>query len=239
MEMETKYLLLSIAVATLGFLLWYALSTSLRLPKSFQIQYDVNGPYVRRIIRRRIAAFIIYGVIPIILIFSFSFLEVSKLSDLNINFNWNDNVMKWILILLPIIILFNWRGAGSRYNLTEYPEIRVSRWTPSMLIFNALSWLLYLVALEFVFRGMLLQSALLVTENEWAAIIIAAGIYSMIHYYKNNQLAGQAVPFSAILCYVTLDCDGSLLPAIFVHFVGGQITEILAISRHPEIKIET
>lgn len=237
--METTYLLLSIAVATLGFLLWYALCSSLRLPKGFQIQFDINRPYARRIFRRRIMGFLIYGLLPWLLIFRWNMLGDVSLEDLKVSFEWNARVTKWVLIFLPLLIVFNLRGAGSRYNLTEYPEIRVTIWTPSLLVWNAISWLLYLVALEFTYRGLLLQSSLMVTGSEWMAIVISVGIYSMIHYFKNNQLSVFAVPFSAILCYATLDSGGSLIPAILVHFVGGQITEWLAISKHPEIKFET
>ncbi len=236
--METTYLLLSVAVATLGFLLWYGLSSSLRLPKSFQIQFDINQAYAGRIMRRRIVGFVIYGLIPWLLIFKLNVLGNVSPEDLKVSFEWNNRVTRWVLIFLPLLILFNIRGAGSRYNLTEYPEIRVTIWTRSLVFWNAVSWFLYLVALEYTYRGLLLQSSLMVTGSDWMAIVISVGIYSMIHYFKNNQLSVFAVPFSAILCYATLDCDGSLIPAIVVHFVGGQITEWLAISKHPEIKFE-
>jgi len=235
--MEIKYLLLSLLTATVGFIIWYALCSSIRLPKSFQIQFDINGPYVRRILRRRVLGFLIYFLVPYLLIFHWNVLGQVSWSDLNISFEWNAMVIRWVLIFSVLILLLSWFGAGSRYNLTEYPEIRVTRWTPSLLLFSALSWLLYLLALEFLFRGLVLQSALMYTGVEWMAIAISAGLYGMIQYFKNNQIAVFAIPLAVLTCYATLD-SGSLIPALFLHFVGGQVTEWLAIAKHPEIHFE-
>jgi membrane protease YdiL (CAAX protease family) len=236
--METKYLLLSLITATAGFILWYALSSSLRLPKTFQIQYDVNTSYFNRILRRRLAGFLIYGLIPWLLIFHWKVIGEVSLSDLLISFEWNSQVTFWVLILIPVSVIYNWINAGKRYNQIEYPEIRVTIWTPWLMVVSAFFWIIYLAALEFLFRGLVLSSVYLNTNNIWAAILISTGLYAMIHYFKDNRIALFCIPYGLVMAYVTLD-SGSLLPAILVHIVGGLVNEWVAIAKHPETKFQT
>lgn len=236
--MESTYVFLSILLATLGFLLWYAISSSLRLPKSFQIHYDVNRSYFNRILRRRLAGFLIFGLLPVLLIFYWKVLGDVSLQDLNISFAWKEGVSFWVLILVPLSMLFGLISAGRGNNLVEYPEIRVTIWTPYLVFLSALYWILYLVALEFLFRGLLLQSVLLETRSTWMAILISTGLYAMIHYFKDNRISILSIPYGLIAAYVTLD-TGSLLPTIFMHAIGGLVTEWLAIYKHPELQFRS
>lgn len=235
--MKTGYLILALLNGTLGFMLWYALSSSLGLPKSFQIQYDINVSYFRRILRRRFAGFLIYGVLPLVLIFKFNVLGEVAFADLGISFRWDNRVAMWLAILLPITLVINLLSARSRETLINYPEIRVTIWTPRMLFMSALYWIMYLVAMEFLYRGLILQSLFMNTGNVWWTIIISACLYAMIHYFKDNRISVMSLPYGLIMAYATLD-SGSLLPTILVHVIGGLITEWLAIRRHPEIKVQ-
>lgn len=234
--METHYLLLSLVTATLGFLIWYALSPSLRLPKSFQVQYDVNHSYFHRILRRRMAAFLIYTIAPIIFISMSGQFEGMTLIDLGISFEWNPKVTFWVLLTVPLSILYNWFNANKKYNLIDYPEIRVTIWPPFNLFLSAAGWAVYLFGMEFLYRGLVLQSVYMNTGggNIWPAIFISTGIYAMIHYFKDNRISVFCIPYGLIACYITLD-SGSLLPAYLLHFSAALINEWATIYYHPEM----
>jgi membrane protease YdiL (CAAX protease family) len=236
--MQTGYLILALLNGTLGFMLWYALSSSLNLPKSFQIQYDINVSYFRRILRRRFAGFLIYGVIPLVLILHFDLIGPVEFADLGISFGWNQGVAKWLAILLPITLGINFLSGRSRETLVNYPEIRVTIWTPRLLFMSAIFWIMYLVAMEFLYRGLILQSLFMNTGSIWWTVIISACLYSMIHYFKDNRISVMSLPYGLIMAYATLD-SGSLLPTILVHVIGGLLTEWLAIRRHPETKVQS
>ncbi|MFK8162871.1 MAG: lysostaphin resistance A-like protein [Lewinella sp.] len=236
--MQTGYLILALLNGTLGFMLWYALSSSLGLPKSFQIQYDINVSYFRRILRRRFAGFIIYGVLPLLLILKWNVLGEVDFPELGVSFEWNRKVIMWLAALLPITLIINLLSARSRETLVNYPEIRVTIWTPRLLFMSAFWWLMYLVAMEFLYRGLILQSLYMNTGSMWWTIIISACLYAMIHYFKDNRISVMSLPYGLIMAYATLD-SGSLLPTIFVHVIGGLLTEWLAIRRHPEIKVQS
>jgi membrane protease YdiL (CAAX protease family) len=238
MEPKTGYLILALLNGTLGFMLWYALSSSLKLPKSFQIQYDINRSYFNRILRRRLAGFLIYGAVPLVLILKFKLIKGLDFEDLGISFSLNSEVVTWVAILLPITLVLNFFSARSRETLVNYPEIRVAIWTPRLLIVSALFWIMYLVAMEFLYRGLILQALYMNTESVFWTVLISAGIYSMIHYFKDNRISVMSFPYGLLMAYVTLE-SGSLWPTIMVHVIGGLVTEWLAIRRHPETKIQS
>jgi membrane protease YdiL (CAAX protease family) len=219
-------------------MLWYAISSSLKLPKSFQIQYDINVSYFQRILRRRFAGFLIYGVVPLVLILYFDLIGPVEFADLGISFEWNSKVTIWMAALLPITLIINFLSARSRETLINYPEIRVTIWTPRLLFMSAFWWVLYLVAMEFLYRGLILQSLLMNTGSIWWTVIISACLYSMIHYFKDNRISVMSLPYGLIMAYATLE-SGSLLPTILVHVIGGLLTEWLAIRRHPEIRVQS
>lgn len=233
--MEAKLLIFSIIAATFGFVLWFTLSPSLRLPKSFQVHFDVNYTYANRVIGRRILGFLIFCLLPLLLLLKWEILGPMEFSDLNIHFGWNRRATFWTLSLLPLILFFGWSNTKRDFTLAEYPEIRVTRWTPWLLITNALSWILYLFALEFLYRGLLLQSLLMVLDK-WGAIMACAGIYIMIHYYKRNMVSLFSIPYGVLAAYITID-TGSILPVIVLHIANAFITEGFSIARHPEIKV--
>lgn len=235
--MEVKYLIFALVCATLGFLVWYIISQSLRLPKSIQIQFDINKSYFSRILRRRLLGFILYAVIPLLLLFWVKVIDGFRWENLGISFAWNGKVMLWLAILLPLTLFFNWLSSRSRNSLVEYPEIRVAIWTPWLAFKSAFFWILYLVGLEFLFRGMVLQASYGVFEKIFPAVLVSAGLYSMIHYWKLNGITYFSFPYGLILGWATLD-SGSLLPTILVHIIGGLATEWMAIYKHPEIRFQ-
>lgn len=236
--MPIKYLILALISGTFGFILWYALSSSLKLPKTFQIQYDVNGSYFNRILRRRLAGFLLYGVLPCLLIFRFGLLGDVTLSQLGVSLEWNYLVRNWLLALLPVVLLLSWLGRNNRRNLAIFPKIRVAVWTPKLLAVSAFFWIIYLVGVEFMFRGLVLQSVFMNTGNQWTAIFVSTGLYAMIHYFKGNRVLLFYVPYGLVSAYVTL-ASGSLLPAIILSVVSSLATEWLSIHSHPEIRVQS
>ncbi len=235
--METDYLLLSTMISTLGFLIWYGFFAAYRLQPSFQVQFDINDSYANRMLRKKWVGALIYGLLPYLLIFFWEVLGNVSWRDLQISFEWNNRVAYWFLISTPIILIINFFGAGNPSRLTLYPEIRVTIWSPWLIFISALSWVAYLVALEFLFRGLLLQSILMNVGNQWVAIFICTGMYAMTHYFKNSRISVFCIPYGFIICYITLDC-GSLLPAIYAHVLNALLMEWVSIYKHPELKVQ-
>lgn len=234
--METNYLLLAIGTATFGFIIWYALSASLRLPNTFQIHYDINTPYMNRIFRRRILLFLIYTFIPCLLIVQWGILGHVTFGDLGVHFIWSGKTTLWIVALIPLSLLYNLMICGKDFNLVENPEVRLTVWTPKIFIQSAITWMLFVFSIEFLFRGLLLQSLLMYGFSTLYAIIISTGIYALTNYFQKSRASWFSIPFGLVAGYIVVDTQ-SIWPVIIIHLCHALFNEWLSIRKHPEIRL--
>ena len=234
-NMQNALLILCMAIASIGFIIWYYFSSSLRLPIRYQIMYDANPPYVYRILRRRTTATLINGVIPLIIIFCTNLICRPSWNDLNISFHWNDQVALYSGIGVAVVLLMSWFSSKSIANLEMYPEIRVRFWRPSILIGSALSWILYIIAYEFFYRGLLLQ-ALLFKLDPIPAIATSTALYSLTHYFKLNRLTFMSIIWSILSSCIVIE-TGSVLPAVIIHLALCLLVEWFSIKHHQEMYV--
>jgi hypothetical protein len=245
--MEITYLLLSVIIATLGFITWYLLSSSLELPKRYQVMFDANTSFANRVYRRRLGGFALYAVIPWLIIFWWNGLgRTVTLQELGISFSMNQ--LGWMIVgggLILQLILFRFMTRSDDH-LAKFPEIRLRFWTPAILVKSFLTWILYLVGLEFLYRGLLFQSLTQVLEitqgainpgvalNIWVPVVICAGIYSMIHYFKRDGVSLFAIIWGVLACFI-VHWTGSLLPVILLHVTNAIVVELYSIRNHQEM----
>ncbi len=116
-----------------------------------------------------------------------------------------------------------------------YPQMRVNKWTIRMLIISALSWMVYLAAYEFMFRGFFLF-AIYETLGTTAAIVITTSIYSLVHVPKGAKEAVGAIPLGILLGYLSL-ITGNILIAYVVHVSMALTNEWFSLRAHPDMKI--
>ncbi|MEP6795630.1 MAG: CPBP family intramembrane glutamic endopeptidase [Saprospiraceae bacterium] len=231
--MEDKFLILTLLIASLGFIIWFTLSTSYLLPVRFQVLYDANPPYVNRIFRRRIFGAFIFGLIPMYIIKCTGLLNRPLFSDLNISFHWNEKVSLWLLCTVPIVLIVNFITTKKSSSLEQFPEVRVRFWRPGIFVWSAIWWIVYLIAYEFFYRGLLFQSFRLHLSDA-LSIIAATGIYALTQYFKRNRVSFFSIVYGALACYMVLD-TGSILPALILHIISTLSVEWLSIRHHPEM----
>ncbi|HEX2977454.1 MAG TPA: CPBP family intramembrane glutamic endopeptidase, partial [Bacteroidales bacterium] len=143
----------------------------------------------------------------------------------------------WALLLMTLIILINYFNASSPQNLAMYPQIRRNEWSYSLLATSALSWLSYILAYEFLFRGYLLFSSIQVI-GLWPAIILNTIIYSLVHFHKGIKEMVGSLPFGIILCYLCY-LTGSIWIAVIAHSTMVLSNEWFSIQKNPAIVIKT
>ena len=228
-------LILSLSIASVGFIIWFTLSSSLRLPVRYQIMYDANPPYVNRIIRRRILGFIIYAGIPLFIIFCTNWVKKPSLADIHIHFTWNSEVALYTGIGAAVMLIISLFSTRSDASLEQYPEVRVRFWRRHILIKSALSWLIYIPAIEFFYRGILLQS-LNFYVGEATAIIACTALYGLSHYFRRNRLTALSLLWGTGACLIVLQ-TGSLLPVMIIHLVLALSVEWLSIKHHREMYV--
>ena len=226
--------MLTLIIASVGFITWYFLSTSLRLAVRYQIMYDANPPYVYRILRRRILGMFIYALIPLFIIYCTRLLGKPSLHNLQISFHWDREVGIYTFAGIVIVTLISLFTTPKHASLEQYPEVRVRFWRPNILWMSALSWIGYTAALEFFYRGLLYQSLRMNLQNEVTAIVACTALYALSHYFRLNRITFTSIIYGAIACYVVLK-TGSLIPTMVSHICLSLFVEWLSIRHHKEM----
>jgi hypothetical protein len=234
--MEQSLLILTLVIASVGFIIWYSVSSSLRLPVRYQIMYDANPPYVNRIFRRRILGVFIYAIIPAFIIFCTKWIGKPTLAELNISFHWDKEVALYTFAGLVLVLVISLLTTKNHSSLEQYPEVRIRFWRPNILIFSALWWILYIAAYEFFYRGLLLQAFRFAFNNDVLAIAGSTALYCLSHYFKLNRVTTASIFYGAVAAYVVIE-TGSLIPTIVAHTALSLFTEWLSIMHHKEMFI--
>jgi membrane protease YdiL (CAAX protease family) len=186
---------------------------------------------INRYIIRKSSGFLILGVIPALA--AFIFFNVSP-EQAGLRTGETFRLWPWIAgasVFFITLNFFNSKNAGLR---SMYPELRLKNWTAPGLAIAIGGWILYLAAYEYLFRGLLLQSCI-EAFGLWPAVAVNLALYAALHLPKGMKEAIAAIPFGALICYLTIE-SGSILPAIFLHVLQAVSCELFCIYHNPEMK---
>ncbi|MDD3823225.1 MAG: CPBP family intramembrane glutamic endopeptidase [Sphaerochaetaceae bacterium] len=125
-----------------------------------------------------------------------------------------------LAISLTVLLAFaswnkNRKIARSHGDFGRYPEIRLSEWKVRTIVLHVSLWSLYLLAYEFMFRGVLL-TVCTETMGFPLAVGINVAIYGLAHVPKGVQEAVGAVVLGYVLCILT-QASGSVCFAWLIH----------------------
>lgn len=230
---------IAILWSVVGFAFYYFLSRfSAAVIKTGQLsqesEFQVKKEFQIRItVIQRLWGFVFLGILSALLIplvFDGSFKEYG------LSFSFSQLPPWWSYLLIPLVVVTGFFSSRSPANLALYPQIRIRNWTPPILVFSALSWIAFLVAYEFMFRGLLLHASLSVMEP-WSAIAINCTLYAFAHFYKGPLETFGAIPVGIILCYMTL-LTGNIWSAVILHSVMALTNEWFSIRAHPEMELD-
>ncbi|MFW6289100.1 MAG: CPBP family intramembrane glutamic endopeptidase, partial [Spirochaetota bacterium] len=139
-------------------------------------------------------------------------------------------VIAALSVLIALVIRFN----PGRRKLTEhYPQMRLAAWGPREIIVNIVGWAAYLFAYELMFRGFLLRS--LLPYGVVLAVSVNIALYVAVHVPKGLSEAIAAVPFGALLCFLTIEY-GTIWAAFILHLVLALANSLVAIAENPEME---
>jgi membrane protease YdiL (CAAX protease family) len=215
-----------------GFAAYYFLSTNERAVARFHAILPQSDPQLFGVLLQRIWGLLFLGVIPICII-SLGFGEDLSAYGLEVRFHQKPPL--WSYALIPLILIAGYLNASSPANLALYPQIRAGTWTRRILWLNALSWTAFLLAYEFLFRGLLLFSSLAVMDP-WLAMSLNVSLYAFAHFYKGPFEVFGAIPFGFLLCYITI-VTGNIWSALVIHLVMALSNEWFSLRAHPQMKV--
>ncbi len=187
---------------------------------------------VREVVARRGWGVLFLGMVPMLII-----LLVWKETPVSSGFGLSflSPLPWWSYLALPVIIVASYFQSSSPANLAIYPQIRIEKWTGRILILSAASWIFFLVAYEFFFRGFLLFGSL--TEMDpWPAIALNCTLYGFAHLYKGPGETFGAVVVGVLLCYLTIH-TGNIWSAVAIHCVMALSNEWFSLRAHPNMEL--
>jgi len=222
---------LAIAWCAIGFASYYFLSHSQTL--TGRIKPVIKGIDTQgiQIVLQRILGLIFLGLFSCIIIL---ILPGPKLSDYGLSFTFIKPPPWWSYFLIPLILALGYRAAQGPRNLIMYPQIRMKRWTPSLVWLSTISWIIFLIGYEFLFRGFLLFASLAIMDP-LPAIALNCAIYALAHVYKGPGETFGAIPVGVLLCYLTL-LTGNIWTAVILHSIMALSNEWFSIRFHPDMK---
>ena len=145
------------------------------------------------------------------------------------------STIMYTAIFSLLVVLVNIKAGKQSENTKMYPQIRTPRWTLLLFAMNGLSWIVYLTAYEFLFRGYVFTSLLQSTTVE-NAFIISIVLYALAHLYKDEKEFLLSIPFGFILCYITLVTE-NVWASIIIHSALAISNDIFALRANPFFSI--
>ena len=136
----------------------------------------------------------------------------------------------WAGLILSTMFL---SVAAGKEGAKNYPQMRVTSWSLSTMVWSGLAWTLYLSAYEFMFRGFLLFPMASVV-GVWPAIAVSTTLYSITHFHKGKGETLWCLPVGVLTCWMTLETQ-SLLHTLSGHVLVAWFNTAYHVRRNPEM----
>jgi membrane protease YdiL (CAAX protease family) len=178
---------------------------------------------------RKLAGIVFLGVIPAVL-----YVSLLKGSFGRFGFTITHLSKNLFIILgLTFIIAFLLFMVHKKNPGQNTLQIKTNQWNKSLFTLNILGWSFYLLAYEFLFRGVLLFECY-ESFGFWPAVAVNVTIYSAIHMVNGKDQAIGALFFGGLACYLTLT-RGTVLIPLFMHIALSGFSDYLSIKMNPDI----
>lgn len=200
-----------IAISIIGYLLYFYFLKSEIIRQHFQKLFHPRKASFYWVQFTRGIAFMCMAILPLVFIL---FCDHTFWSP---NFTWKNQDSLFTFILAIILIPLGAINSRSKDHLIQYPQVRMDKWNPIEYIINILSWGIYLLGYEYLFRGVLFMG-LLPFFSSLQAIAINTTLYSLAHLYKGKKETLGSIPLGIVLCLITLETR-TIWTAFAVHWI--------------------
>lgn len=235
MEFDIDYAGFEIAVIITGVVICFYLyhySAHSKVSEQYIIRkFQAGTADLALFFYRKLTGFLFLGIIPGTVYFGF--LDASR-EKFGITFQHLESsfmLIAGLVLLTGIVLFFHHRGNPERSTLQLSP----AEWNVSMFMLNALGWGIYLIAYEFLFRGILLFESY-EALGFWPAVAINISLYSAIHMVSGKEQTIGALIFGTIACYFAITRETLLIP-IFMHLSLSILSDLYSIRNRHRIKL--
>ncbi|MCH8902650.1 MAG: CPBP family intramembrane metalloprotease [Bacteroidetes bacterium] len=215
-----------------AFLAYYFTVFSKRINSALANRFGETNGNVIAIVFQRMVGITFFAVIPIMVIVFW--LKNHSLS-LDYFFPYiNPTLTPWILGFPVVILAINLFVSKKEDNYKRYPQMRAPEWGVGLILLNAVTWGVYVLAYEFLFRGFLLGSMVEVT-NVYVAVGFNIILYATVHIPKGKKEVIASLPGGIIWCALTL-ATGSIWACFFAHWFFAISNDYVAIYANPQMR---
>lgn len=224
---------MAILWSVVGFGTYYFLSNSKACSRRFGNMCRILDKQGNRVLLQRILGFLFLGVVSVLIIL---FLPHVGIKDYGFSFSFRSALPWWSSLLIPLVLILSYITAPKPGNLEQYPQIRANQWNSGMLALSSVSWIIFLIGYEFLFRGFVLHASLDIMEPV-PAITLNTALYAFAHFYKGPGESFGAIPAGILFCYLTL-LTGNIWSAVILHSVMALSNEWFSLKAHPEMQFK-
>lgn len=222
---------LVILLLTVGFVAYWFLAESPVVRRWVTGTKLESAPSALWVVCQKLLGVLFLGIIPALVVLGA--LPYSLL-DYGLGLENTGISLLWVFGLAMVIFPLNIRAARRPQNLDYYPMIRNARWTPRLVLINSTATILYLLAYELLFRGILLSVCTAIL-GVWPAVAINVALYSTTHLPKGSAETIGAIPFGLLVCYITLT-TGTIWVAVVVHVILSLSNDYLSVHYNPSMQ---
>lgn len=216
---------MAIFLTIVGFISYYTIIKSKAISSLYS---HTNFIYFSRIM-----GFLLLGIIPFMVFYFFLTVRLDTIGIAALNLTTTSILLLIGLSVISIIISFFLSKKTT--NLNVYPQIRSVNWRIATFLFSSFTWIAYLIAYEFLFRGILLFTC----KDAFGtipALAINIMMYALAHIPKGIHEILGAIPVGLILCLVTL-ATGTIWTALGIHIVMALSNEWFSFYHHPTMHL--
>lgn len=141
-----------------------------------------------------------------------------------------------LLVGIPIILIVNLFNSKNEANQAVYPAIRNRVWGIGLVIVDMVSWAVYLLAYECMFRGYLLFQSI-ETWGMITAIAVNITIYAAAHLPKGLFKTIGSLPLGVVFCLIAI-FTGSFWTVFILHFAMAFSNDLFSIWRNPAMRYQ-
>lgn len=219
--------------SAIGFSAYYFLSLNHQLGLRIWRKQAHMHPGIKIVVMQRLWGVLFLGIVSLIILL---FVIRGDAKAYGLGFAFAAPPPWWTWVLFPVIVLLAWKQAPAKSNLELYPQIRIRVWSRGTVLLSALSWIAFLLAYEFMFRGFLLYGSLSILEP-WQAIALNVALYALAHMYKGPGETFGAIPVGILLCWLTLE-TGNIWMAVLIHCTMALSNEWFSLRAHPDMQLK-
>ena len=223
---------LSMVLTTVCFSIYWFLTISSKIKTKFFTNHQGEKAWINYVLFQRLTGVLFLGIIPLMVVLTTTDYSAA---ELGINLKHPLQSLTYIAIMGIMILLLNFFAGKNPERLQDYPQMRIANWNKKILAINAVGWILYLLAYEILFRGILLFLCY-DSFGFWPAVAINLGLYATTHIPKGAGETFGAIPYGLLLCFITVS-TGSILVAFATHLIMALSNDLFSIYHNPEMKI--